>query len=495
MVDKKDSINYMKSIPVFFFALGVVLFGLHYFANLPYLDVFSTLSLAIFIIFGFAYFFIYIQRKTIKDFSNTDILGIICESDWYPSLSRAQFLSWTFIIGIIFVWLLLLKVWFAIKDSKELNISTLAISTNLLLLMGITSLTTVTSKGLSSLKYKEEKKKPEELQPLGTMLQEDGKPSLTRYQIFFWTAISILTYFGLVFWAIFFNYNNILNGLTLPDFPQILLALMGISQATYLGGKIAYQPSESSISDITKNRKIGETMDILGQNFGDEGGSVYFDDKIVNISKGDEWTNSRITVTIPTDIKPQDGKIKVKVRSKSGSTTVPVEYKICTVDWKNPDDITYGTALSSSQLNASASMPGTFDYTPPAGTVLNVGIQTLQVAFAPTDTENCISASHTVTINVLQATPTIDWNDPEDITYGTDLSRTLNAVASYNGNTIPGTYTYTRDEGGVPISKETILDAGTYRLHVDFAPTDSNYKAMSKDVQINVRQAAPLHLY
>jgi hypothetical protein len=45
---------------------------------------------------------------------------------------------------------------------------------------------------------------------------------------------------------------------------------------------------------------------------------------------------------------------------------------------------------------------------------------------------------------------------------------------------------------GISIFKETILYAGTHRLHFDFAPTDSYYKAISKDVQINVRQATPI---
>jgi hypothetical protein len=38
--------------------------------------------------------------------------------------------------------------------------------------------------------------------------------------------------------------------------------------------------------------------------------------------------------------------------------------------WPTPDDITYGTALSVTQLNAVA---GTYTYTPPSGTVINAG--------------------------------------------------------------------------------------------------------------------------
>src|SRR5581483_6616891 len=44
-----------------------------------------------------------------------------------------------------------------------------------------------------------------------------------------------------------------------------------------------------------------------------------------------------------------------------------------TVTWTNPAAIVYGIALGAAQLNASASVPGSFGYVPPAGTVLNAG--------------------------------------------------------------------------------------------------------------------------
>jgi hypothetical protein len=71
------------------------------------------------------------------------------------------------------------------------------------------------------------------------------------------------------------------------------------------------------------------------------------------------------------------------------------------ITWPNPAPITYGTALSGMQLNAIASVPGTFVYTPPSGTVLNAGPgQTLSVTFTPTDTANYTTATKSVTINV-----------------------------------------------------------------------------------------------
>src|SRR6185295_4481683 len=56
------------------------------------------------------------------------------------------------------------------------------------------------------------------------------------------------------------------------------------------------------------------------------------------------------------------------------------------ITWSNPADIVFGTALSATQLNATASVAGALTYTPPAGTVLNAGNgQNLSVNFVPTD--------------------------------------------------------------------------------------------------------------
>jgi hypothetical protein len=163
--------------------------------------------------------------------------------------------------------------------------------------------------------------------------------------------------------------------------------------------------------------------------------------------------------------------------------TININKGTPTITWSNPADIVYGTALSSTQLNATASVPGVLTYTPAAGVVLNAGNgQTLSVNFVPTDTANYNNASKNVTINVLKATPSITWANPADITYGTALSGTqLNATTS-----VAGTFTYTPASG-------TVLNAGSGQtLSVDFVPTDTaNYNNASKNVLINVLKATP----
>ena len=97
------------------------------------------------------------------------------------------------------------------------------------------------------------------------------------------------------------------------------------------------------------------------------------------------------------------------------------------ITWSSPADITYGTALSATQLNATAAVPGTFAYTPAAGTILNAGGgQDLHVDFTPTDSTNYATASKDVTINVnkKQVTASITANDKP---YDGNTTATINA--------------------------------------------------------------------
>jgi uncharacterized delta-60 repeat protein len=82
------------------------------------------------------------------------------------------------------------------------------------------------------------------------------------------------------------------------------------------------------------------------------------------------------------------------------------------VQWSSPAAITYGTPLSNRQLNATANVPGTFAYTPKAGTYLHAGTnQTLMVVFTPNDSRHYSTATNQVTITVQPAALTIQADD------------------------------------------------------------------------------------
>jgi hypothetical protein len=151
------------------------------------------------------------------------------------------------------------------------------------------------------------------------------------------------------------------------------------------------------------------------------------------------------------------------------------------ITWPKPASIAYGTALGAMQLNATASIPGTFVYTPAAGQVLTAGLQTLSVTFTPSDSTDFNQAKTTVPLMVTRATPIITWPAPEAISFGTALSTSqLNASAL-----VPGSFLYSPAAGEV-------LEAGTHALSVSFTPADAAaYTTVQATVSLTVAEAKP----
>src|SRR4029450_12664870 len=130
----------------------------------------------------------------------------------------------------------------------------------------------------------------------------------------------------------------------------------------------------------------------------------------------------------------------------TASVLISVTKATPVITWPAPSNITYGTALSATQLNATTPVPGSFAYTPVAGTVLSAGAgQTLSTTFTPADAANYNPATANVSITVVKATPVITWPAPANIPYGTALSATqLNATTP-----VAGTFVYTPPAGPV----------------------------------------------
>ena len=168
--------------------------------------------------------------------------------------------------------------------------------------------------------------------------------------------------------------------------------------------------------------------------------------------------------------------------SASSSVTLQVNQATPKITWAKPAAITYGTALDDTQLDATASVSGTFAYSPAAGTVLTAGAQPLSVTFTPTDSTDYTTVTATVTITVSKAATTLTWATPAPVTYGTPLSGTqLDATAS-----VPGSFVYTPAAG-------TVVAGGTKTLSVKFTPTDNvhDYPTATATVTLQVTMATP----
>jgi hypothetical protein len=97
--------------------------------------------------------------------------------------------------------------------------------------------------------------------------------------------------------------------------------------------------------------------------------------------------------------------------------------------WATPEAITYGTALSATQLNSESSVVGTFAYTPATGTKLQQGTnQTLSVTFTPAATEtNFKVTTKTVQISVTNDAPVItSVTGPAPVALGSTPTVTVN---------------------------------------------------------------------
>jgi hypothetical protein len=143
-----------------------------------------------------------------------------------------------------------------------------------------------------------------------------------------------------------------------------------------------------------------------------------------------------------------------------------------TVTWATPSAITYGTVLSATQLNATASVAGSFVYSPASGTTPNVGTQTLTATFTPTDTANNNSASASVALAVIVAVPgaptavsattangeaTVIFTAPSNTGSSAITSYTINATAT-DGSTVTVTAT------GSPTKVTGLTPGKTYRF-------------------------------
>jgi hypothetical protein len=189
------------------------------------------------------------------------------------------------------------------------------------------------------------------------------------------------------------------------------------------------------------------------------------------LSAGTQTLSVSFTPTDTADYAAATATVQLKVNQATPKLT-----------WANPAAISYGTPLSSAQLDAAASVPGSFAYLPAAGTVLAAGTQTLSVTFTPADTTDYTTAATTVQLQVNKATPAITWATPAAIPFGTPLSSSqLDATAA-----VPGTFVYSPAGG-------TVLSIGSHTLSVTFTPADTaDYTTATATVKLTVNKPAPI---
>jgi subtilisin-like proprotein convertase family protein len=127
------------------------------------------------------------------------------------------------------------------------------------------------------------------------------------------------------------------------------------------------------------------------------------------------------------------------------------------ITWANPPAITYGAALSAAQLNATANVPGSFSYSPPAGTVLAAGLgQGLSVTFVPNDTNDYATATAVVPLDVLRQSLAVTTDAATRVYGAANPPLTGSVVGLTNGDDITVLFTTAADATS-PVGSYPIL--------------------------------------
>jgi hypothetical protein len=133
------------------------------------------------------------------------------------------------------------------------------------------------------------------------------------------------------------------------------------------------------------------------------------------------------------------------------------------MQWAMPAPITYGTALTAAQLDATSSVAGSFTFNPSAGTVLGGGAnQTLSVTFTPENTANFSSATQSVLIAVNQAAAAASISSNANPSFSQSAASFSVTVSSAAG-TPTGSVTFL--DGKTPLGMSTLsTGAATFTI-------------------------------
>ena len=215
-------------------------------------------------------------------------------------------------------------------------------------------------------------------------------------------------------------------------------------------------PAQSwlTLNDATAENPVMQfTFDTLVGPTANQCGRVLYSDYHVIQASSPSGTPFPIECPSSTAMTPQEEILEYALFDQPTYVTPqPI------INWPTPAPITYGTPLSGAQLDASATGMAGVDltsmlaYTPPSGTVLPAGPQTLSVSFPPVGTTytwdgtTYTSATASVPLTVNLATATVTLGNLNQTYTGLPLSATATTTPiglavniTYNGSPTPPT--------------------------------------------------------
>lgn len=173
------------------------------------------------------------------------------------------------------------------------------------------------------------------------------------------------------------------------------------------------------------------------------------------------------------------------VNSNYGPSTTTTQIEVLVrerpfIHWSLPAPIKHPEPLSESELNARSdpSCRGVFTYSPPWGTVLDVGTHTLHVSFKSL-TRRFLDHEEKLTVEVIPGLPALLWGPINSILEDDGLTeKELNCKCDLPG----GRFEYDPRLG-------TVLPTGVHTLHVTYFPENSNnYQTVTMTNSILVKE-------
>jgi hypothetical protein len=156
------------------------------------------------------------------------------------------------------------------------------------------------------------------------------------------------------------------------------------------------------------------------------------------------------------------------------------------ITWASPQAISYGAELTAKQLDAKASEPESFVYSPPRGTVLGAGMHQLAATFIPANPHEYSSESKTVEIQVnraplvvIAANATVKYDKPlPTLTYSFYVFVNGDTAQVVSGKPLETT---TAKQGSLP---------GLYPIDIESNPSDplraANYEFFFQDAVLTI---------
>jgi hypothetical protein len=277
------------------------------------------------------------------------LIRLLLDRNGHASLAMFQFLAWTLLVSFIFLTISVIRLKSGIVSVPPETL----IPATVMALMGISVVVPPASRAIEEYRRLKDRANETYTEPdYASMLEEKGKPSLLRFQMFLWTLASLAIYAGLFYVEASGSAVTAVS-LKLPDIDPTLVFLMGLSQFGYLSGKVftgevkketpepvaketgvtpvkpevppALPVSPPTISAVIPPRinPSGE-VEVRGTGFGSPKDTLIIGEERLQPELIRRWEDTRIEFRLPDMLKPGVYPIRVGVPSGTVSDRIEV---------------------------------------------------------------------------------------------------------------------------------------------------------------------------